>query len=232
MKRPPGLVIVFGWAVLVWHSPLAGETSPSAEQIVQIVRGQRSDPRSVAQLVQLTRELDDDDAIVIFREISQEHLRNGHFNLAGDVLRQLLSQYSDHPESRASLATLLHLYSSGEVAHSQSQGRPSQSAGFAAYGMHLADRMFRTHPDWSKHPALVFQYAVSARLRGQHQTARSWLTRLKHDLEASPWRERALTEGWLQSSREENPPMPVVLCAATEKSPHLDGVLDEENEAG
>jgi len=213
-------------------TPTSAEQTPQVERIMQIVLSQRGDPRSVAHLVQLARNLEPTSAASLYQQVAHRYLQDGHFDLAAEVLRQLLKQYANQPAACDGLSTLLQLYASGEVAHAETIGSAKRRsehkrAGLFTFGIHLADQAFREHPAWAERPSMAFQFSVASRLSGQSQTAQGWLTQLKRARSAEPWRARALVEGWLQTNREEDAPLPVLCCPRTEKSPHLDGVLEE-----
>ena len=205
-----------------------GETQ-AIERIRKIVLSQGDDARALANLVQLTRELPAPTTSRLYYDLAKEYLQQGKVNQAANILQQLLNQHPDQPVAADALVTLVRLYSSSEVTHTQ-QASPASSSGhqgFLKYALYTADHTLPKNPALGDHAALTFQRAVATRLSGNLKLAQGQLTRLKHNSNAGLWRDRALAEPWLQSKREDAPPVPTVVCRSTDQSPHLDGVLDD-----
>jgi hypothetical protein len=223
------------------------------QQIRQMVHSLGPKPSTPAQIVQLTRGLPPAVASSLFLQIADDYLREGHCNLAANVLEQLLEQFPDEPAATEATLRLVQAYSSSEVAHTQRQtndparqlnlpagwykesagdadGRnlsASERAGMLSYALHLANSQLQRHPELAQQPRLAFQCAVAARLSGQVQQSNSWLTLLKHTRESGQWRSRALVENWLQKSPDHEAPLPTTRCLLATEPPHLDGNLNE-----
>ncbi len=208
--------------------PVLGETQ-AIERIRKIVLSQGDDARALANLVQLTRELPAPTTSQIYYDLAKEYLQQGKVNQAANILQQLLNQHPDQPIAADALVTLVRLYSSSEVTHTQQANSASDGGhqGFLKYALYTADHTLPQNPTLRSHPALTFQRAVATRLSGNLKLAQGQLTSLKHNTQAGQWRNRALAEPWLQSKREDASPMPTVVCRSTDQRPHLDGVLDD-----
>jgi len=220
--------------VLATHNqtplPLSPTDAQAIERICKIVLNQGEDARALANLVQLTRKLPAPTTSRLYYDLARKYLQSGKYNQAANLLQQLLNQHPDQPIAGDALVTLVRLYSSSEVTHSQQTNSASAEGqmGLLKYALYTVDRTLQRNATLGDHPALIFQRAVATRLGGRLQAAQSRLTRLKHNLQAEPWRTYARTEQWLQSDREDESPLPVVVCHRTDKRPHLDGLLGDQ----
>ncbi len=215
--------------------PPSSADAQATERIRKIVLNQGDNARALANLVQLTRELPAPTTSQLYSDLANEYLQQGKYNQAANLLQQLLNQHPDQPIAADALVTLVRLYSSSEVHHTQ-QASPASTGGhrgFLKYALYTADHSLPKKPGLPKNsalpknPALTFQRAVATRLGGDAKAAQGRLSRLKHSAKAGPWRARALAEPWLQSKRDDESPMPVVVCRQADERPHLDGVLDD-----
>ncbi len=209
--------------------PMPAADAQAIDRIKKIVLNQTNDARALANLVQLTRNLPAPTTSQLYYDLSNEYLKNGEYNQAANLLQQLLNQHPDQPIAGDALVTLVRLYSSSEVTHTQ-QANPASAGGqqgHLRYALYSVDRTLQKNPSLGNHSALTFQRAVTARLGGNPKAAQGRLTRLKHNAKAGSWRTRALAEQWLLSKREDEPPLPVTTCRRTDDRPHLDGVLND-----
>ena len=201
----------------------------ATDRIRKIVLNQGDDARALASLVQMTRDLPAEATSQLYYDLANEYLQDGKYNQAANLLQQLLNQHADQPVAAEALVTLVRLYSSSEVTHTQ-QANPTSAGGrqgFLKYASYLADHTLQRNPTLAKNPAITFQRAVATRLGGNAKAAQGRLTRLKHNTKAGPWQAAALAEQWLQSKRDDEPPMTTVVCRRTDDRPHLDGQLDD-----
>jgi len=197
------------------------------ERIRKIVLHQGENPRALANLVQLTRDLDAETAAQLFSDIADDYLRQGKYNQGANFLQQLLNQHHAQRAARDGLLKLMRLYSSSEVNRTQQVNSSSadDQQGFCRYALHIAgDTLQKTTP-LNNEPAVSFQRAVTARGANRSQISKSLLTRLKHDADAGPWRACARVEQWLREDRKTKPPKPVTICRRATGRPYLDGAL-------
>jgi len=196
-------------------------------RIRQIVLSRAEGPAAVAHLIQLARELEAADAARLFSQIADDYLRTGQLNKAAEVLRQLIDQYPDQPAAADGLLTLVQLYSSSEVAHSQQISFASTDGeSTSIYALHLAAQTISKNVKF-RQPALEFQCSVAARRAGREKSARRWLTPLKHNSRIPGWRACALAEDWLVGGRSGASPKQIRFCVRADERPKLDGILDE-----
>ncbi len=226
------------------------------ERIRQMVHSFGHEASAPAQLVQLARDLEPTVASGLFLQIADDYLRAGHFDLAANVLLQLLEQFPDEPAAADATLLLVRLYCSSEVAHTQRQtldaarqlrlppgwrklsattedasspgnNSASRTTEMLDYALFVANSQLQQHPELAKNSPFAFQCAVAARLSGRSQESKSWLTLLKHKRESAGWRTRALVETWLADSSDHEAPLPTTRCLPTDKPPYLDGILNE-----
>ncbi|MCA9229095.1 MAG: hypothetical protein KDA57_00475 [Planctomycetales bacterium] len=199
------------------------------DRIRQIVLSRGSEPNALATLVQLSRELPPAATARLFSQMAEEYLHAGHLDLAGEVLRHLVENHSEQPMAVDGLISLVQLYSSSEVAHAnQRASHAEDGSNLPVYALFLAEQALQKQPHWAENPALAFQCAVATRLSGNAQTAKSWLSPLKHNRRLQPWHDYARVEAWLSTAREQGTLLPAAQCAYSDERPLLDGVLDEQ----
>ncbi len=111
------------------HSAESKTPTPSAAQIElvrQYARQRGGQPEALAQLVQLSRGVDDATTAAMIAELSAAHLRAGNLDLAAAARRAILEKYPSEPIARDSVLWLIHLYASGEVAHAHREPSPAE----------------------------------------------------------------------------------------------------------
>ena len=197
------------------QKPTALAVNPQAlERIRKIVLHQGENPRALANLVQLTRNLAAETAAQLFSDLAEEYLRQGKYNQAANFLQQLVNQHAAQPAARTGLLKLMQLYSSSEVNHTQltKSASASEQASFCRYALHMANDTLQKNSALSEDPAVRFQLAATTRGANHGQTTTSLLTRLKHDTAAGPWWARARVEHWLLEDRQSEPPLPAIAC--------------------
>jgi len=205
------------------------------ERIRNIILHQGKNPRALANLVQLTRNLDPETAAQLFLDIADEHLRHGDYNEAASFLLQLLNQFEAPQAARIGLLRLMQIYSSSEVNHTQRIGKSpaakppaaNEQAAFCKYALHVAGSALQKQTALKNDPAVNFQRAATARGGQRGSLSNSFLTRLKHNADGGIWRERAKAEQWLEEDRKSASPVATLVCRRAGQRPHLDGELTE-----
>ncbi|MGI9430016.1 MAG: hypothetical protein ACR2NM_15250, partial [Bythopirellula sp.] len=207
----------------------AAKQAEATTRIRKIVLNQGDDARALANLVQLTRNLPTLTTSQLYLDLADDYLRLGKYNQAANVLQQHITQYPDQPLSAAALVTLMRLYSSSEVSHTQqsSAGTSDTHQSFLKYANFFGDQTVHKNSALADDPALTFQRSVSTRLTGRAKAAQGRLTQLRHQTDAGIWRTRARAEHWLFGNRQEAPPLSVLVCRHTADRPHLDGALTD-----
>ncbi len=204
----------------------------ATERIKKIVLNQGDDARAIANLVQLTRKLPAPTTSQLYYDLANDYLQLGKYNQTANVLQQLLNQHPEQSVAGDALVTLVRLYSSSEVTYTESFSNSGnrtkeEQLGRLKYALYSVDRSLQRNAALADHTELTFQRAVATRLGGRPLAAKGRLALLKHNARAGIWRTLALAEQWLQSKREDEPPLPIVVCREADERPHLDGVLDD-----
>lgn len=233
-------------------------TETQIDEIVvvrQLARQRGGQPAALAQIIQMSREFDDDVIAELIDELAAAHLRAGDLNLAADARRVLTEQYPNQPMAHEAILWLVRLYASSEMVHSRRQlttgeadimrqlpagaevapsakrsrrkqsTDPSQPA--APYAIHLASQAMATHPKLSDNPALAYQRAVAARLSGKRELVQAYLSPLKRRRPGDPWGDCARMEAWLEQRSREKSPKPTATVAFADQPPELDGVMND-----
>ena len=201
------------------------------------------DAAAPAQLVQLTRDLEPPaTAVQVFDHVADDLVRQGHFGAAAQYRELLIEKYPGQPAARTAALWLLHLMASSEMgactngcgaAKIEASNRASAlDPTYLAAAQHLAGDVIEAAPELADDPAMLFQQAVTDRLRGADEGAARFLTRLKHGQTDNVWRQRALAETWLRQEDQTQrtaTPAPANLIVATEarSRPLLDGRFSE-----
>ena len=223
--RFPGTLLIALATLSTYAQDKASHEQTS--RIRQIVLSRGEDSAAVAHLVQLTRDLSPADAAVLFGQLASDYLTAGKHDQAAEVLSQLIDQYQGLPAADEAALTLVRLYTSSEVLHTQAKKPISSAEELATYALHLAGQARSRRPALANDPAHAFQSAVAARLSNRLPFAQSFLSPLKHNPRMRPWHERAQAEQWLTTSRQEEGPLAVRRAARIGSRPHLDGQLQE-----
>jgi|GEM_PF-4381112 len=201
----------------------------AVERIRKIVLHQGDSPRALANLVQLTRDLDPRTAAQLLLDLADDYLRQGKYNQAALFLQQLLNQHHAQPAASAGLLRLMQLYTSSEVNHTQQASSSATNSNspqsFCKYALHLANNTLQKNKTLNSDPAIMFQRAVTARGANHRSLIKSMHTQLKHNAAARSWRSRVQAEQWLNEDRQGDPPLPTMLCRRASEPPHLDGML-------
>ena len=256
-------------AILLASSSLAQEVLPTSanlpmaatdeqaeiEKTVRIAEKLGAKASTPAQLVQLTRGLNEAAASEVFLQVGRSFLQQGHVDVAADTLLTLMKQYPNQRAAAEAGLLLVQLYSSSEMAHAKRDTRDAASdlrlppgwqrenahrggidngqhtrqpaQALLAYSTHLARGLLEQSPKLAESPEFAFQCAVLARRGGRPTEVKSWLAIARHQQQSLEWRERALAELWLQDRSHSEPSLPVTLCRRAAQPPHLDGLLND-----
>jgi len=224
-------VSIFLCQTTALHLPARAEKIDDAAQIERIrhiVLSQGNNPAGLAHLIQLSSNLQPAAAAKLYSQLAKEYLSLGRLDKAAEVLHQLVNQHLDQPSAAEGLTTLVRLYSSSEVAHTAKNSLlKSEGHSLPIYAIYVAQQAISQRRDLANNPALAFQCAVASRLTGNLQSAKGWLSPLRHSKHNKFWHQGVLVETWLQDRRNAEPPKPTIHCAHTDKRPLLDGKLNE-----
>ncbi len=190
----------------------AGRAGWSAEQLL-------------AQIDQLTRDLDRPSAGQMLFQLADQCYRNGRWPEAAETFQAMTDRYGDHPLAPAAFLWQMQYYASGEAAqrlHCDAKQRRQRLERAASLGQELE----RTRFEQFVEPAVRFPLAAAYRGLGQpRQAERFYQMQSRADGRDAWW---ACAQGELRlSDAKGRPPKPTLSCVRTSVKPHLDGRLDE-----
>lgn len=191
----------------------AGRTAGSAEQLL-------------AQVDELTRDLDDEGRGQILFQLADGYYRSGRWRLAAETFSVLSQRYPQHPLTPQAMLWLLQYNASAEAAWRIERG--SNVKGRLEKAVAMGQQIERTRPELFAEPVLCFPLATA--YRGLDQTRQAERVYQMQGLggERGAWSACAQSErqmaGANPSSRDVKPVLP---CIRTAVKPRLDGVLDD-----
>jgi tetratricopeptide (TPR) repeat protein len=188
------------------------------------LRGGASGEQLLAQLDELTRDLDRQAAGEILYQLADHYYRHGQWPSAAEAFAALADRYPDHPLAPLAIRWLLRYYSSGEAAwrvHCDAAGQARRFERAVAIGRHVE----RARLDWFLEPEIRFPLAAAYRGLGDTRTA-------ERLYQAQGQRSR---DGWWQCAQGElrmshaaaGPVKPLLPCVRVRTRPHLDGRLEK-----
>lgn len=177
----------------------------------------------LAQIDELTRDLDDESRGQILYQLADRYYRTGQWPLAAETFQVLTERYPQHPLTPHAMLWLIQYYASSETAwrveHGEGQKRFERAAA-------LGQQIERSRPEWFAEPAVCFPLAAAYRGLGQaKQTERLYQVQA-HGSDRDAWSSCAQAELRTADSKE-RPTKPILICVKTDTPPHLDGELDE-----
>jgi len=193
----------------------------------------------LAQVGDLTRELDPNSAGEVLYQLGQRYHQTGNWTLAAETFSRLVDGYPEHPLCDAALVWLVQYYSSGEAAWRVQGGNRMtvQQTSAPAIDPRLAEdrsgqaaaigkRLETTRPELAARPEIAFPLAVAARRRGFPGDAERLYLSRRLSPTRDAWWACAQGEKWL-AEPEGAPPKPLLRCVAATAKPRLDGQLDD-----
>ncbi len=179
----------------------------------------------LAQLDELTRDLDAESAGQILYQLADQYYRSGRWQSAADTFQALADRFPQHPLTPPALRWLVQYYSSAEAAW-RVQHDVAQQSKWLARAATLAAEVERTRLDQFIEPAIRFPLAAAYRGLGQTRQAERLYQLQGRDDGRDAWGLTAQSELRL---REPNgrPLKPILECARAKQRPHLDGLLDD-----
>jgi photosystem II stability/assembly factor-like uncharacterized protein/tetratricopeptide (TPR) repeat protein len=188
-------------------------------------RTARSSEQFVAQIDELTRDLDAENAGQILYQLADQYYRSGRWPAAADTFQALVDRFPQHSLSPPALRWLVQYYSSAEagwrVQHdvAQQSKRLQRAAAFGA-------EIERTRLDQFIEPAIRFPLAAAYRGMGQVRQAERLYQLQGRDDGRDAWGLCAQSELRLHDSKS-RPLKPILECVRARERPHLDGLLDD-----
>ena len=122
----------------------------------------------LAQIDELTRDLDDDSRGQILYQLADRYYHTGRWPLAAEAFQVLVERYPKHSLTPQAMLWLLHYHASAEAAWRVERGAGQKRLEQAVT---LANQMERTQPEWFADPAVGFPLAAAYRGLGQARQA-------------------------------------------------------------
>ncbi len=189
----------------------------------QANRSAASADQLLAQVDDLTRDLDDERAGQILYQLADQQYRAGRWALAADIFQVLSDRYPQHSLSPPALLWLLQYYASREAAQRTGARDPQKRFERAVA---LGQQIERTRPELFADPAVRFPLAAAYRSLGQPRQADRFYQAQDHGGERDAWSQCAQGELRL-SDPKSRPTRPTLVCVKAEAKPRLDGRLDD-----
>ena len=184
-----------------------------------------SSEQLLAQLDELTRDLDPESAGQILYQLADQYYHSGRWQAAAETFQALVDRYPQHSLTPLALRWLVQYYASAEAAWrvqhdvSHESKRLEQAAAIGA-------GLERTRFDQFVEPAVRFPLAAAYRGMGQTRQAERFYQSQNRDDGRDAWAVCAQSE--LRLTDPKNRPLkPILQCARATAKPHLDGRLDD-----
>ena len=175
----------------------------------------------LAQIDDLTRDLDDDSRGHILYQLADRYHRTGHWESASEAYTVLSQRFPSHPLTPQAMLWLVQYHASVEAAWRVEHGDGKKRFERAA---ELCREIERTRPEWFAEPAVCFSLAAAYRGLGQDRLAARLYEVQSHGGSRDAWPICAQAELRLS---DPNPKKPTLACIKTVERPHLDGRLDD-----
>jgi hypothetical protein len=190
----------------------AGRTTGSIEQLL-------------AQIDELTRDLDEESRVRILYHLADRYDHRGYWPLAAETFELLAQRYPRHPLASSSLLWLVQYYASGEAAWRVERGDARHRLERAAM---LGQEIERTRPALYAEPGIGFPLAAAYRGLEQAAAADRLYQAQTYGSDRAAW--AACAQAELKRTEEKaggHPGKATLRCLKAASKPHLDGVLDD-----
>jgi photosystem II stability/assembly factor-like uncharacterized protein len=177
----------------------------------------------LAQIDDLTRDLDEDRAAQIVYQLADQQYRAGRWMLAADLFQVMTERYPQHWLCPSALLWLVQYNAGSEAAR-----RMKQNDGPKRFerAVTLGREIERTRPELFAEPALRFPLAAAYRNLGQARQAERLYQLQTRGGEGDAW--SACAQGELGLSDPKSHSVRATLtCVKAETRPRLDGQLDD-----
>ena len=188
-------------------------------------RGTWSAEQLLAQIGQLTRDLDERNAGQIIYQLADRYYRAGRWPLAAETFMALAERYPEHPLAPPATLWLLHYNVSGEAAWRINRD-VSRRQGRLELAVALGKQLERTRFDLFAEPAVRFPLAAAYRgLDQPRQAKRLYQTQIRGNDRDAWW---ACAKGELRmADAAPRRIKPRLKCVKAQSKPRLDGRLDD-----
>ncbi len=191
-------------------------------------RGTFSPEQLLAQLDDLTRDLDPESAGQIVYQLADQYYRGGRWPAAAETFQSLIQRYPHHAITPRAAEWLLQYHASGEAALRE-RCDPSRLTRRFERAVAMGKEIERTRFERSVEPAVRFPLAAAYRGLTQTREAEKLYQSQTRDSGDGWW---ACAQSELRSSDaaakgRTSTLKPRLTCARAEAKPRLDGVLDD-----
>lgn len=221
-----------------------------------IFRMAEGNPALLAQVGQVTSDLDQSAAAALLFELAGQFRQTHQTALAADTLNLLARRFPSEPITDQALTWLVEFYASSETAHAyRTQAREmlettaeasqtniqqatallEQDARAAAYAqqrfthaVQLVEHIAQTRPLLYGEPRIRVSWAMAERSRHRPDAADRYLASLAIRYPGDEWQECGAVEQWLADRTRPAPAKPRIDCRFTTDRPNLDGFLEEK----
>ena len=179
----------------------------------------------LAQIDDLTRDLDDDSRGQLLYQLADHYCRTGRWASAAETFEVLVERYPQHWLTPNAMLWLVQYYASGEAAWRADRGNSQKRFERAVA---LGQQIERTRPESFGEPALCFPLAAAYRGLGQASQAARMYQLQSHGGGRGAWSDCALGELRLADPQSKGrATKPLLSCVKAQTKPHLDGRLDD-----
>lgn len=176
----------------------------------------------LAQIDELTRDLDDDSRAQILYQLADGYYRTGQWPLASETFQAITERYPQHSLAPHATLWLVQYYASREAAWRVERGEGQKRLERAAV---LGQQIERSRPEWFAEPAVCFPLAAVYRSLGQAKQSERFYQVQAHGGDRNAWSDCAQAE--LGAGKGNGPAKPTLVCTKADSPPHLDGQLDD-----
>ncbi|MBU4272936.1 MAG: hypothetical protein KKE86_11590 [Planctomycetes bacterium] len=188
-------------------------------------RGAWSADQLLAQIGQLTRDLDERSAGQIIHQLADRYYRGGRWPLAAETFKALAERYPEHPLAPPAMLWLLHYNVSGEAAWRITRD-VSRRQGRLELAVALGKQLERTRFDLFAEPAVRFPLAAAYRGLDQPRQAKRLYQIQRRGNGRDAWWVCAQGELRMADAAPRRI-KPRLKCVKAESKPRLDGRLDD-----
>jgi len=175
----------------------------------------------LAQIDDLTRDLDDESRGLLLFQLADRYYRSGHWESAADAYSVLTQRFPDHSLTPHAMLWLIQYHASAEAAWRVERGDGKKRFEHAT---ELCKEIERTRPEWFAEPVVCFPLATANRSLAQDRQAAKLYEMQSHGGSRDAWPVCAQAELHLA---DPNPKKPMLACVKAAERPHLDGRLDD-----
>lgn len=179
----------------------------------------------LAQLDELTRDLNQESAGRIYDQLAVLYHHAGEWSAAAETYRELANRYPDHALAPSARLWLIRYYASGEASHFERLDAAGKHARYER-AVALGKELERTRFNDFFEPSARFPLAAAYRKLGQtRQAERLYQIQTRSEVDEAWW---ACSRGELRLDEAGSPSTkPTLACLRAAARPHLDGLLDE-----